>query len=91
MKLKNDERKLSPIMTVRWEEKVIKCSDKCVEYDCHGRSPILPELMLKQTLFNGYDIYGSLFRFYLSMSIVLKSYLALNVIRVLKIFYNPLY
>ena len=30
VKLKNDESKSSPIMTVKWEEKVLKC-DKGVE------------------------------------------------------------
>ena len=30
VKLKNDESKFSPIMTVKWEEKVLKC-DKCEE------------------------------------------------------------
>ena len=28
VKLKNDESKFLPIMTVKWEEKVLKC-DKC--------------------------------------------------------------
>ena len=41
VKLKNQECKILPIMTAKWEEKVL---DKCdnvtnVKYDRHGRSP----------------------------------------------------
>ena len=36
-KLKNEDSKLSPTMTVKWEEKMLK-SDKHVRYDSHGRS-----------------------------------------------------
>ena len=37
VKLKNEDSKLSPTMTVKWEEKMLK-SDKHVRYDIHGRS-----------------------------------------------------
>ena len=31
VKLENDESKFSPIMTVKWEEKVLKCDKRVVQ------------------------------------------------------------
>ena len=31
VKLKNERRKFSPIMTVKWEEKVLKCDKRKVQ------------------------------------------------------------